>query len=108
MVGSGQRLLMGPWGHAVNTTRTLGEVDFGPDALIDLDAPTLAFLDEHVQGHRARPPPAPVRIFVMGANEWRDEQAWPPAGARPTVFHLSSGGHGQQPVRRRPAGRPRR
>ena len=29
----------------------------------------------------------------MGANEWRDEQAWPPPGARSTVFHLSSGGH---------------
>lgn len=34
----GQRLLMGPWGHAVNTTRSLGEIDFGPGALIDLDA----------------------------------------------------------------------
>lgn len=31
-----QRLLMGPWGHAVNTVTKLGEVDFGPQALIDL------------------------------------------------------------------------
>jgi putative CocE/NonD family hydrolase len=28
----------------------------------------------------------------MGANEWRDEQTWPPAGARPTVYHFSSNG----------------
>lgn len=90
---AGQRLLMGPWGHAVNTVRTLGEVDFGPDALIDMDAFTLAFLDEHVRGIKPDPAPAPVRIFVMGANEWRDEQAWPPASAPSTVFHLSSGGH---------------
>jgi putative CocE/NonD family hydrolase len=89
----GQRLLMGPWGHAVNTTRKLGEVDFGPDALIDLDAYTLAFLDEHVKGTEPDPPQPPVRIFVMGASEWRDEQQWPPAGAPSTVFHLSSGGH---------------
>jgi putative CocE/NonD family hydrolase len=89
---SGQRLLMGPWGHQVNTTRKLGEVDFGPDALIDLDACTVAFLDEHVKGTKQEPPQAPVRIFVMGANEWRDEQEWPPAGAASTVFHLSSGG----------------
>ena len=34
---SPQRMLMGPWGHAVNTVQQLGEVDFGPDALIDLD-----------------------------------------------------------------------
>ena len=90
---SGQRLLMGPWGHAVNTTRMIGEVDFGPDALIDLDACTLAFLDEHVKGSTQDPAPAPVRIFVMGANEWREEQQWPPAGAPSTVFHLSSDGH---------------
>src|SRR5262249_60218053 len=44
---AGQRLLMGPWGHAVNTTRTLGEADFGPDALIDLDAQVVAFLRQH-------------------------------------------------------------
>ena len=90
---AGQRLLMGPWGHAVNTTRVLGEVDFGQDALIDLDAYVLAFLDEHVKGIQPEPPPAPVRIFVMGASEWRDEQTWPPEGARATVFHLSSSGH---------------
>jgi len=90
---SGQRLLMGPWGHAVNTTRMIGEVDFGPEALIDLDACTLAFLDEHVKGSKQDPAPAPVRIFVMGANEWREEQQWPPAGAPSTVFHFSSDGH---------------
>jgi putative CocE/NonD family hydrolase len=90
---AGQRLLMGPWGHAVNTTRTLGEVDFGPDAVIDLDACILAFLDEQVRGMAPHPPPAPVRIFVMGANEWRDAQAWPPADATSAVFHFSSGGH---------------
>jgi hypothetical protein len=90
---AGQRLLMGPWGHAVNTTRKLGEVDFGPDALIDMDAAVLAFLDEHVKGVPQEPPPAPVRIFVMGAAGWRDEQTWPPAGATSAVFHLASGGN---------------
>jgi len=89
---AGQRLLMGPWGHAVNTTRKLGEVDFGPDALIDLDAVLLAFLDEHVKGVVPDPAPAPVRIFVMGANEWRDAESWPPADAKPLELHLSSGG----------------
>jgi putative CocE/NonD family hydrolase len=88
----GQRLLMGPWGHAVNTTRTLGEIDFGPAAIIDLDAQVVAFLDEHVRGIAPERPAAPVRIFVMGAGEWRDAQAWPPAGAGSAVFHFSSAG----------------
>jgi uncharacterized protein len=89
---TGQRLLMGPWGHAVNTTRKLGEVDFGPDAMIDLDAYVLAFLDEHVRGIAPEPAPEPVRIFVMGAGQWRDEATWPPASAGTHVFHLASGG----------------
>ena len=88
---AGQRLLMGPWGHRVNSSRTIGDVDFGPEALIDLDGAILSFLDEHVRGPAPRAAPAPVRIFVMGA-EWRDEQSWPPDKAAPAVFHFSSGG----------------
>ncbi len=41
---------MGPWRHTVNKTRTLGEVNFGLEALIDLDAHIAVFLDEQVKG----------------------------------------------------------
>jgi hypothetical protein len=88
----GQRLLMGPWGHQINTERVIGEVDFGPTAIIDLDAAVLGFLDEHVKGIAPAEPAAPARIFVMGVDEWRDEQAWPPAGVAETAWYLSSGG----------------
>ncbi len=88
----GQRLLMGPWGHVVNTTRTLGEVNFGADALINLDAAMVAFLDEHVKGIPPEQAAAPVRIFVMGAGEWRDEPAWPPPYVAELTLYLSSGG----------------
>ena len=91
---AGQRLLMGPWGHAVNSTQVIGEVDFGPQALIDLDASVLGFLDEHVKGVKPEPVPDPVRIFVMGANQWRDARTWPPPDATQTVFYLSCTGHG--------------
>jgi uncharacterized protein len=89
---AGQRLLMGPWGHQINTERVIGEVDFGPKAIIDLDAAVLAFLDEHVRGIKPESPAAPARIFVMGAGEWRDEQSWPPAGVAEAAWYLSSGG----------------
>ncbi|MEP7119025.1 MAG: CocE/NonD family hydrolase, partial [Acidobacteriota bacterium] len=37
-------------------------------------------------------PGAPVRLFVMGANTWRDEQEWPLARAQATPFYLTSAG----------------
>jgi putative CocE/NonD family hydrolase len=35
---------------------------------------------------------APVKIFVMGANKWRDEQEWPLARAKPTRYYFHSTG----------------
>jgi putative CocE/NonD family hydrolase len=90
---AGQRLLMGPWGHRVNSLRQLGEVDFGPEALIDLDRVLVAFLDHHVRGRPPADPAAPVQIFVMGAGEWRDLQGWPPPGSATVALHLDSDGH---------------
>jgi len=90
---AGQRLLMGPWGHRVNSSRALGEVDFGPEALIDLDGALIAFLDEHVRGRPPASPDAPVRIFLMGAGEWHDLPAWPPPDATERALHLDSAGH---------------
>ena len=85
-----QQLLMGPWGHAVNTTRTLGEVDFGAHSLIDLEGYWLRWLDAQLDGGPWEDPP--VRMFVMGANEWRDAATWPPPGMVLTPLHLRSGG----------------
>jgi putative CocE/NonD family hydrolase len=36
---------------------------------------------------------APVRVFVMGADEWRDLADWPPPESSPTPLYLRSGGH---------------
>jgi putative CocE/NonD family hydrolase len=89
---AGQRLLMGPWGHRVNSSRQLGEVDFGPEALIDLDAALVSFLDEHVRGRPPAGPAPPVRIFVMGGGGWRDVSAWPPPGKTTMALQLDSDG----------------
>jgi uncharacterized protein len=88
-----QKLLMGPWPHAVTGQPTkLGEVDFGPSAKIDLSAALLRWYDHWLKGIDTglmREPP--VRIFVMGANAWRDEAEWPPARAQRVKYFL----HGQ-------------
>jgi putative CocE/NonD family hydrolase len=36
---------------------------------------------------------APVKIYVMGKNVWRDEQEWPLARTRYETLYLSSHGH---------------
>jgi putative CocE/NonD family hydrolase len=33
-----------------------------------------------------------VTYFTMGINKWQTSETWPPAGARPQTFYLSSGG----------------
>lgn len=86
-----QRLLMGPWGHAVNTRSKLGDVEFGPDALIDLQGRMIDFLDWSL-GRVSQVDTAPVRIFVMGANRWRDEKEWPLARTQYRDYFLHSGG----------------
>ncbi|MBI3666159.1 MAG: CocE/NonD family hydrolase [Acidobacteria bacterium] len=88
-----QKLLMGPWPHAVNSTTKLGEVEFGPTAKIDLDGYMLRWFDHWLKGiddGTDREPP--VRIFVMGENAWTDENEWPMARTRWTKYYLHSSG----------------
>jgi putative CocE/NonD family hydrolase len=89
-----QKLLMGPWPHAVNSTTKLGKVDFGASAHIDLEETERHWFDHWLKGKANgvdREPP--VRIFVMGANKWRDEQEWPIARTRWTRMYLHSQGN---------------
>ncbi len=86
------RILIGPWPH--NMSVPLPEGHFGPGALVPVRKYQLEWFDQWLMGKDtellSRPP---VKIFVMGANQWREEREWPPAGARPRHFYLTSGGH---------------
>jgi hypothetical protein len=88
-----QKLLMGPWDHAVNSKRQLGEIDFGADALIDLRGYQIRWFKRWLtdeQNHIDSEPP--VRIFVMGTNVWRDECEFPLERTQWTPYYLHSGG----------------
>jgi putative CocE/NonD family hydrolase len=89
-----QKLLMGPWPHNVTSQPTkLGEIDFGPESKIDLQATILRWFDLWLKGidtgFLSEPP---VRIFVMGSNHWRDEHEWPLARANAVKYFLHSHG----------------
>lgn len=89
---SGQRLLMGPWGHQVNAGRKLGELDFGHQSVVDLESIMTGFLDEMVRGRASAAPGAPARVFLMGANRWIDLEGWPPPGIVERSLFLDSAG----------------
>lgn len=90
---SGQRLLIGPWSHGY-VGGFFADRDFGTLSAmeaIDLTGLMVRFFNRHLK-NETPPPEAPVRIFVMGENRWRDEQEWPLARTRYTKWFLHSAG----------------
>lgn len=88
------RLVIGPWVHGEPTldTRTVGDRDFGTAAGLDYDQLVLDWCDLHVRGmERGLGWQAPVRLFVMGSNRWRDESVWP-VPTTPRTLYLRGGG----------------
>ena len=100
-----QRLLIGPWAHllpyTVPTSGQTGDIDFGPEAIIELHHYLLRWfdywlkdIDTGIMGE------LPVRLFVMGENRWRDEQEWPLARTHYTCYYL----HAEAPANTRNGG----
>jgi putative CocE/NonD family hydrolase len=91
-VGAATRLVIGPWGHA--QTVVLPENVRNRNYRLESLAPSIPWFDRHLLSRGAGvPAEAPVRIYVMGANAWRDEREWPLARAHDTPWYLQSRGH---------------
>jgi uncharacterized protein len=85
------RTIIGPWTHGGQDERKSGERDFGPYAPLDYDDLILRWMDHYLRGaDNGIDREAPVRIFVMGANTWRDEQAWPVPRAKTQPLYLAA------------------
>jgi len=89
---AGQRLIVGPWAHApTSPAGKIGDVVFGKDAVLDTTSITLKWFDYSLKGVKNEySSGAPVRLFIMGDNVWRDEQEFPLARARYTKYYLHS------------------
>jgi putative CocE/NonD family hydrolase len=87
-----QRLIIGPW---TQWSPALFGDTCGPQrrfpSTFDMEGTQLAWFAHHLADG---PDPAlpPVRLFVMGADVWRDEPEWPPPSAVATEWYLHSGG----------------
>lgn len=97
--GRPAKLVIGPWSHT-GTMGYLGDVNFGMAASTELLGFRGRFADLELGWFRqwltpdegpAQPELPPVLLFVMGVNQWREEQEWPLARAVDTDLFLRSG-----------------
>ena len=95
----GSKLVVGPWSHFPPGGRRFGKIDFGPEADLDLAMLDVRWFDYWLKGKaNGLDREAPVRIFVMGDNRWRDEESWPLKRARTRVLYLSGDGRANTPA----------
>jgi uncharacterized protein len=80
--GNQPRLVIGPWTH------------IAPKGFATQIMESLHWLDRHVRVVRdgdVVDNAMPVRVFVMGAKQWRDFSSWPPEGSVAQRWHLQPG-----------------
>lgn len=89
---NGQRLIIGPWAHAPTSPEgKVGDVTFGKTAVLDMTATALKWFDYSLKGIKNDySSAAPVRLFIMGDNVWRDEQEYPLKRTQYTKYYLHS------------------
>ena len=96
-----QKLIIGPWGHGVFSS-VIGERNFGIqasgdsiDQKEDLTGLHIRWFDKWMKGKskEASTNEAPIKLFVMGINKWRDEHEWPLARATYVPYYLHSKGN---------------
>ena len=86
-----QRLLIGPWVHGPvePDARQQGDLDFGAESILGINEFRKRWFDHYLNDEKNGADALPrVRLFVMGSNEWRDYESWPPEGATETKLFL--------------------
>jgi len=88
-----QKLVIGPWGHTDQATRRIGDRDFGPQAIVDLQRDYLRWFDCWLKGVDNGILKEPlVKIFVMGSNKWLEGDTYPLPQTEFQKWYLGSGG----------------
>jgi putative CocE/NonD family hydrolase len=89
---NGQRLVVRPYVHIPWDTKS-GDVDFGTKAANTTIEEQVRFFDFWLKGKaNGLDKEPPVRLFVMGANTWREAEDWLVPGTQFTSFYLRSRG----------------
>ncbi len=96
------KIIIGPWSHQIAPwgKQPLGERGeladraFGADAVGDVVAEHLRWYDTQLKGiNTGMDEEPPIKLFVMGVNQWRHELEWPLARTRWTDCFLGDNGN---------------
>ena len=83
-------MVIGPWVHGINT-QSSGGIDYGPDAVIDVEGYVARWFDHFLKGEdNGVTDDPPVYVFVMGENKWHAEEDWPLPQTEWTNYYLTS------------------
>jgi putative CocE/NonD family hydrolase len=96
-VANEQWAVIAPVAHCSYTRATsdtiVGERSMG-DARLDYDEIVYSFFDRFLKGDKSPRLDAMPKVtyYTMGMNKWQTSATWPPAGAEPLTFFLTSAG----------------
>jgi uncharacterized protein len=87
----GSNIVIGAWGHG--PTQKTGDIDFGPSAHVDQQALEVRWYDYWLKGiENGLASEPPVKLFVMGRNQWVFENEYPLARTNYRPMYFISGG----------------
>ncbi len=78
--GQNPYMTIGPWTHGASVMQPV------------MMNESLAWCRAHLLNDRSGVRKLPVRLYVMGADEWREFEEWPPKGFTPQRWHLHADG----------------
>lgn len=88
-----QRMIIGPWKHGYNADRQINGFSFGIAAIRnDISLLKQKWFDRFLKGIDNGVEKPVVEYFVLGDNEWRTAQSWPPKESSPQKWYLHSSG----------------
>ena len=90
-----QKLIFGPWFHKFNSTREIHGVAFGSTAIrYDLDVLCLRWFDRFLKNIENGVEKEPeVQYYMVGANEWKKADKWPPEQTIYENLYIHSSGN---------------
>jgi len=98
-----QKLIIGPWAHGLFDS-DIGERSFGVnssgnsiDGEVDITSLHIEWFNHWLKEENTsiNENDDPVKLFVMGINEWRSEKEWPLKRTQYTPFYFSGDGRGK-------------